>query len=326
MGSIPHNTVLSNWFEEKRGMTLGLAHSGMGIGMLVFIPIAQYIIVHRGWRDAYLLMAILMGLMVPLILIFQRHRPADKGLLPDGKAPYATSSLPRPSRVPRIRIVDPQWAGKEWTVKTALNTFRFWALLTGLTSYGFALQIILVSQIPYVQTLHFDPMKAASALGAVGLVSSIAKFGWGTVSDFLGRERTYTLGSTLFILGVASLMLLPYYNQGILIILYVVLFGIGYAAGIPIFFSMAADLFQGKHLGSISGILGLGMGVGFSLGSWLSGWLYDLTGGYHLTFGLVIAGSMLSVAATWAASPRKVRAVSAETGSRGSPISVANSR
>ncbi len=222
--------------------------------------------------------------------------------------------------------MDSKWAGKEWTVKTALDTFRFWALLTSLTLFAFALEIILLNQIPYVQTLHFDPMKAASALGAVGLVSSIAKFGWGIVSDFLGREKTYTLGSALFILGVASLMLLPYYDPGILTVLYVVLFGIGYAAGIPIFFSMAADLFQGRHLGSISGILGLGMGVGFSLGPWLAGWLYDLTGGYHLAFGLAIGGSMISVAATWAASPRKVRAVSAETGSQVPSISIANSQ
>jgi MFS family permease len=121
---------------------------------------------------------------------------------------------------------------------------------------------------------------------------------------------TYSLASALFISGGGALMLMPYYDPGILTVFYVVLFGIGYGAGNPIGLSIAADLFQSKHLGSILGILGLGIGVGFSLGPWLAGWLYDLNGGYHLAFTLALLANLISVVAVWAASPRKVRAVS----------------
>jgi MFS family permease len=308
LGSIPHNTILSNWFQQKRGTALGIASSGMGAGMLLFIPLIQYIILHQGWRQAYFMMSILAGLMVPIILIFQRHRPADVGLVPDGKSGSADVPLGKFSR-PQVRIVDPHWASRDWDVKMSIETFRFWALFISFTLFAFAVQIVLIHQIAYLETLQFDSMRAASVLGIVGLVSALAKFGWGTLSDFLGREKTFTLGMTFLVLGLLSLMLIPFYNPEFLTLLYVIFFGMGYGAGNPVGFSMAADIFQGKHLGAVLGILGLGIGLGCSVGPWMAGWLYDMSRSYQLAFGLAAVATVLSCAGAWLAAPGKIRSI-----------------
>jgi MFS family permease len=313
LGSIPHNTIVSNWFQEKRGTALGITSSGMGAGMLLFIPLIQYIILHRGWREAYFMMSILAGLMVPIILIFQRHRPADMGLAPDGKISSADAPISKFSR-PKVRIVDPHWASRDWTVRMSLDTMRFWALFVSFTLFAFAVQIVLIHQIAYLETLQFDSMRAASVLGIVGLVSSLAKFGWGTLSDFLGREKTFTLGMASLVLGLGALMLLPFYNPEFLTLLYVIFFGMGYGVGNPVGFSMAADLFQGKHLGAVLGILGLGIGLGCSVGPWMAGWLYDLSRSYHLAFGLAGVATALSCAGAWIAAPAKIRGIGRRVG------------
>jgi MFS family permease len=69
----------------------------------------------------------------------------------------------------------------------------------------------------------------------------------------------------------------------------------------------ASDLFQGKHFGSILGVIFLGGYFGGAVGAWLSGRLFDLTGAYQVNF-LVSGMAMLtSVALIWKARPSSVR-------------------
>ena len=69
------------------------------------------------------------------------------------------------------------------------------------------------------------------------------------------------------------------------------------------------ELFQGRHFGTIFGTLNLAAGAGAGLGPWVTGWLYDRTGGYTAAFWLAIGCCLVSVVAMWQAAPRKVRAV-----------------
>ena len=48
-------TFLANWFVRKRGMAMGLTASGIGVGILAVVPLAQYLIATFGWRHAYFL-------------------------------------------------------------------------------------------------------------------------------------------------------------------------------------------------------------------------------------------------------------------------------
>jgi len=69
----------------------------------------------------------------------------------------------------------------------------------------------------------------------------------------------------------------------------------------------ASDLFQGKHFGSILGLIFLGGYFGAAIGAWLSGRLFDITGAYQLNF-LVSGLTMLTSAALiWKVRPVGVR-------------------
>jgi nitrate/nitrite transporter NarK len=73
--------------------------------------------------------------------------------------------------------------------------------------------------------------------------------------------------------------------------------------------AIPAELFQGKHYGSVFGVLSLGASAGAGTGPWVTGVLYDRTGSYALAFWLAIVFSIASVVCIWLAAPRKVRAV-----------------
>jgi MFS family permease len=76
-----------------------------------------------------------------------------------------------------------------------------------------------------------------------------------------------------------------------------------------IFGAVVAEIYQGKHYGSIFGTLMLAAIIGGALGPWATGALYDAHGSYAEAFWICVGLSCLSVVALWLAAPRKVRVV-----------------
>jgi len=81
-----------------------------------------------------------------------------------------------------------------------------------------------------------------------------------------------------------------------------------------VFGAVPAEIFQGRHFGSIFGMLTLASLLGGALGPWMAGALHDHTGSYGLAFGAAIVSSAVSALAVWLAAPRKVRAVAGRAG------------
>src|SRR5262249_384433 len=58
---------LPNWFVRRRGLAMGIAFSGVGIGSVALFPWLQRMIDARGWRAAcWTLVAILAVVVIPL--------------------------------------------------------------------------------------------------------------------------------------------------------------------------------------------------------------------------------------------------------------------
>ena len=73
--------------------------------------------------------------------------------------------------------------------------------------------------------------------------------------------------------------------------------------------AIPAEIFQGRHYGTIFGTLMLASIGGGAVGPWLTGALHDATGSYTIAFWIAICCSLLSAIAIWLAAPRKVRMV-----------------
>jgi len=87
-------TFPSHWVMRKRGMAIGLAASGIGLGILVVVLVTQWMIANFGWRQALLILAgLLIGVIALANFFLQRQCPEQKGLKPDFGA-YA-GSVPR---------------------------------------------------------------------------------------------------------------------------------------------------------------------------------------------------------------------------------------
>ena len=310
-GWTPCVTMISRWFSVRLGMALGIASAGIGVGIMVVVPLVQILIGNFGWRTAYLGLAgmVFLGLL-PVSLIVLRGLPEDLGQKVDG-AESGDADTRKAGNPPakRIEVVDREWASRDWTVGMAARTARCWLLAGVKLLGGIATQMIFVHQVVYLVDGGYDRMLAASMVGLIGLLSVVAKVFWGWAADNIGREVTYTLGCAAMVLGVGLLALtrvLPF--SGILY-LYAVVFAIGYAVSAPLWPVVTSDLFAGRHFGAIYGFINIFNGFGNALGAWLGGYVYDLTGSYAIAFAVAVAGKAASAGALWIVAPRKVRQV-----------------
>ncbi len=308
IGTIANFTVLANWFSRRRGTALGIAASGIGVGMLVLVPALQYVINVAGWRTAYVAIGGLVLLTIPTVaFLFHRQRPEDMGLLPDGgPAQIKKAASGRPYQ---MRVVDEVWAARAWTIRSALATRRFWLLFFAFLSGTLSHQSVMMHQVAYLTDRKFDPMLAASVVGLVGICGSLGKILWGWTSDRIGRERTFALGMGSLVMGILILNLINDASQQWGVYVYAFVFGLGYGVFAPLTSSIAADVFQSKRFGSIYGLLYVGSGTGSAIGPWVSGTIFDVTRSYGAALLVAIIAAVASAVAVWLAAPRRVRLV-----------------
>jgi MFS family permease len=80
-----------------------------------------------------------------------------------------------------------------------------------------------------------------------------------------------------------------------------VIYGLGFGARGPLTSSLAIDLFHGKHYGAILGFLEIGSGLGGTIGPWFSGFLFDRTGSYTVSFSISMAVLLVAIVCAWLA-------------------------
>lgn len=309
VGNMANFVVLANWFSRRRGTAVGIASSGIGLGMLIIVPSLQAIINTAGWRTALLALGLTVLVVVPAVAaIFHRHRPEDMGLLPDG-GPAAVGKAAAARPRPALRVVDHAWAERNWTIRSAAATGRFWLMLCAFLLGSLSHQSVMVHQVAYLVDRGLDPMWGASMVGLVGICGSGGKVLWGWVSDRIGREGAYTLGMACVLAGVLILGLVVDPTQPWRTYLYAAVFGVGYGVTAPLSPLIIADVFQGKRFGSIYGMVYIGSGAGAAIGPWVSGLLFDLTRSYTASFTMSVVAAALSALGIWLAAPRKVRQV-----------------
>ncbi len=307
MSYLGHTLFLPNWFDRKRGFAVGLAFSGVGVGSIFLFPWMQHAIETEGWRySAYVIAAIILCVLVPLNLIFQRNRPRDIGLEPDGGKIGDEISASEKLAGRKKRIVDQAWLDIEWTLAKALKTRRFWWLASSYISGLYAWYAVQVHQTRYLIDVGISADVAAVALGLVGLGGIFGQIAVGALSDRIGRELAWTLSVLGFLLTYVCLFILREQPSEWLMYVMVGLQGlVGYGMA-SVFAAVPADLFSGKKYGSIFGVLGGLSTIGAAAGPWATGVFFDIWGDYNNAFIIAIIICVFSAATMWLAAPRKV--------------------
>ena len=275
LGSQANLVVAALWYPRARGRAIAVADLGTGLGAFGLVFTGDRLVAAIGWRGTLLVWAALLLLIVVPLNAFQRLPP------PEAPAPGGAS------------------ARASWTLAGALRSAPFWWLATMRFFGACAFPLLNVHMIAYAVDQGIGSGTAATALGAVSLVSLPGRLATGWLCDRLGRAPTLTLAYASAAAGVGCLALLAVNGSPAWLVLYVAFYGLAQGSSGIVASARAADVFAGASFGAIYGWLSLAIGPGEALGAWLGGKIYDVTGGYLPAFGFVVLALAAGVVAIW---------------------------
>jgi MFS family permease len=279
---IPSTTIVTRWFAHGRGTAMGVLSTGNPLSAVVFYPVNAWLIATLGWRTAFVAFGGIVAAATVALALLYRDPPAAT----EGQAATAA---------PRGRAV-----GAEWTLRRALRSPRLWAAvtMTALGTIGF--QIVATHQVAHAVDRGFEQGTVVWLFAFGAGCTMLGNLFGGWLSDRVGRGWVFALGSLIAVAGIACLALTRGPEDLPLLALYAAS-GFGFGMRIAQLSTIPADVFSGRELGAILGVVQAGGGLGGAIGPFLGGWLFDVTGGYQLAFMVAAVAITGAAVAAWLA-------------------------
>lgn len=259
---VPMVAFVGGWFFKRRTTALGVAVSGIGVGTLVMAPVSQALVDAYGWRQAFVILGI-SGAGAMLIAAILAKRP------PHDQADTATHTLRELMRAP-----------------------QFIALYANGILIGLAILIPFVFLKNYSVGYGISPRAAAVLVGLVGASSVIGRLGLGALGS---RFDSMALLRFSFVLMTASFLLWLFADgRFTALLLFAIIFGIGYGGYIALMPATMASIFGPVGLGRTLGLLYTSAAIGGLVGPGLVGGIIDAT---SYTWGILTTMAMVLGAA-----------------------------
>jgi len=294
--------VVSRWFTRRRGAAIGIVAAGGALSFSM-VAFAEYLISMFGWRLAFVLLAgTAIVICIPLIMSFFRGRPEQQV-----KSSVETEDISTSANKNLQESVTASSDYGNLPLIQILKNHRLWLIAFSYMLYmGIANYLVVAHQVVFFLDLGYDSLFAASIAGAVGIFAALGALS-GFLSDRIGREKIFTACCVLSIISLLVLLSLKDASNPWVLYIFVLIFGFPMGLFAPALIAGAADLFYGKHFGTVNGILFMGFGLGGAIGPWLGGYIFDITGNYSLAFIICIAAYTIACVSFWIAAPHRAK-------------------
>ncbi len=280
--SLPFMLTISSWFDRRRGIAIGMAMAGSGLGYAYVPPLVQYVNDQFGWHKGYYtLAAIILVFAIPLIYLLFRNSPSEMGLRADGQATTHEEAL--------------SLQDTGITRQAALRSRNFWMLFAIFSLLAFCLFGLLLHIVPMLIDRGMASEDAAFAASTIGITIIFARVVIGYLMD---RVFAPYVALSCFLLSALGIGILATGVIDYRVYVAAVLVGFSIGAEIDLLAFLAGRYFGLQHFGEIYGLLFGSMMIGVSLGPYVFGLCFDIMGNYTpillLSCLLVISASIIT--------------------------------
>jgi len=277
---VPAQTVITLWFDKKRGRKMRLAMMGVGLGGLCLSPLGAWLIQEVGWRATYRLQAVAtLVLVIPPVLLFLKNRPSDIGEVPDGRA-AAGAGLESGRELRGVRT------------RRAVRSISFWLLFSTYLTQLYVISAINVNATAFAESVGYTALTAPLFMAVAVGVSVPGRFFYGWLAD---RIRPHLLmASAGILLSLSTLALVVFairlgWMGAAPIWLFGVAQGLGIAGNTVVLPLVVGRCFGELEFGRIQGLVMAGFSVGVIFGGPSAARIFDTTGSYEWAW-IVCAG------------------------------------
>ncbi len=256
-GYVPTVAVVGGWFLHRRNTALGIAVAGIGCGTLFVAPINAALIQRLGWRETFVVLAIVSSTVLTGCAFVVKRPPVHVALAP-------------------------------FNIREAIGTraFKLLYLSSVLSSMGLFTPFVF---LPVFARDHgASEVAAATLVGLIGGASVVGRLGLGAMADRVGVVRLYQL---CYLVVGCSFALWLIANSYTVLVLFALVLGVGYGGYVALSPAVLAHFYGTQRLGSVLGALYTSGGIGVLMGPPVAGFIIGHSGyrwaiAFSLTTGL----------------------------------------
>lgn len=275
---LSYSKLIVKWFDQQRGIALGIGLAGVGLGAAVMPPLAQALITDYGWRFAYLGLAGLVLLVsLPLLLLFLRNTPEEMGLHPDGVIRTVQNN--------RKNLVS------GFTLRETLRHKHFWLMAVIFMLVGMVVVSIIVHLMPMLIERGISPAEAAKSQAFLGMSLIFGRVFAGFLMDRFFAPNV----AIIFLIGPAiGISILASGISGPLVYLAIILVGMAIGAEFDVMGYLTSRYSGLLNYGQTFGFLFAAFEIGAAIGPVLMGYCFDITGEYTLVLWIMAGLAVVS--------------------------------
>ena len=269
--------VVNGWFDDFRGMALGLTLAGTGIAATLAPSYVVWLIDIMGWRNAYVALAFtVMAISLPSVyLLFKEPVESQSGMVNQvdatiSKQPVMAAGL---------------------SVKEALNGYRFWVLSISLLLVAASISGIITNFVPLLTDKGLSFADAARYAGLIG----VSVIGGRLVAGFLMDRLWAPMIAAIFLCMpcLAAFILTTDNISPMLLGLSALIVGLAAGAELDLMAFLVSRYFGLKHYGALYGGIYIFFSIGAGLAPAMFGWTYDMFGHYQAVLYIAAISSMI---------------------------------
>src|SRR4051812_19519998 len=288
-------TIVPRWFEARRGLVTGVLTAASATGQLIFLPVVAEVTTRHGWRWASLIVAAAALSVVPLVLVFMRNYPQEKGL-----TPYGATASAEPAVVPAS-----SFRAAFDGLRIGARVLAFWLLaasfaICGMTTNG----LIGTHFIPAANDHGMPTTVAAGLLATIGILDVAGTVFSGWLTDRVAPRLllvVYYTGRGVSLLLLPSL-LSPHAEPSTWV--FVIFYGLDWVATVPPTIVLCRNYFGASTL-VVFGWVFASHQLGAAVAAAGAGKLRDVQGDYDLAF--YLSAGLCIIAAALCGNVRKAQ-------------------
>lgn len=275
---IPISYIITNWFpSEKKGVATGIAFAGGNLGAFCTILVISNLMPKIGYEKCYLILGSVMFVVTIAVSLFViKGKPADIGQLPYGTKETTIN----------VKINKDEEEVMGYTLAEAKASPVFWIYIVAIVLLGLVFAGVQMHIPSYMQSVGHSLQFASMITSLVSIMGILSNVLIGMLLEKAGIKKGMLIIGVFMTLSVVCLL---FGKTVAFAILFAIIFGafIAIASMGPSY--LTSEIFGKKEYGTILGIVIMFFQLGGAIGPTLSGFIYDSTGEYTITWIIFIA-------------------------------------
>jgi MFS family permease len=272
--------LISRWFVRKRGLAIGLVLAGTSLGNAVFPQFNNWLLSSYEWREAFAFLALIPLALIPLVIFVIKTAPPGQGTPIDAAKPGPQE----PAELPG------------YTLGEALSSRNFWIISSIAFCTFYSIIAMSATTFSFLRAENYSSQISATGVTVLFIGGLVGKVLSGQLAESLGRKRVLLTSLGLMLIGAFGLVFAVIEKDEIFIWIGLVGFGFGWGGIYTLIQLLSADLFGLRSLGKILGAVNVLDTLGAALGPWVTALLFDRTGSFLVSFGVITILLMIATA------------------------------